>query len=96
MQTLELRIDNMHCGGCAANVKRILQAITGVEVIDVAVRSATLRLDPAQTPPQRVVEQLHAAGFPARFDSSVATSQPTDQDSKCHTPSACCSAACCR
>lgn len=66
MQTIELHIDNMHCGGCASNVKRVLQNLPGVEVQNVAVGSASLRVDPEQTPPQRVVEQLTEAGFPAR------------------------------
>lgn len=67
MQTIQLQIEKMHCGGCAANVTRVLQGIPGVEVTKVTVGSATFQLDPQQTTPQHVVERLGQAGFPARL-----------------------------
>jgi copper chaperone CopZ len=37
METVNLSIQGMHCGGCAAKVSTALQSVSGVKVEEVAV-----------------------------------------------------------
>ena len=66
METTDLKVEGMTCGGCVASVKRVLEALPGVA-------SATVTLDPARArvdyDPARVkAEALHDAVRAAGFD----------------------------
>ena len=47
MQTLELKIDGMTCGGCVNSVSRVLKAQAGVDDAQVELGRAVVRFDPA-------------------------------------------------
>ena len=67
MNSLAIKIDGMHCGGCVRRVTATLAAVPGVEVKEVTVGSATLAIDPARTTPEAALAALNAAGYPARL-----------------------------
>ena len=65
MQTVELSIEGMSCGGCVRHVTQALGRVPGVRVEEVKVGSATVAVDPRSASPQALVEAVNAAGFTA-------------------------------
>jgi len=67
MNSLELEIEGMHCGGCVRRVTGVLAAVPGLEVKDVKVGAACLTLDHARATPEAVIHVLKSAGYTARL-----------------------------
>lgn len=67
MNEVTIKVEGMSCGGCVKNVSGVLQALAGVEAVQVSLEtaSATVRHDPAKVS----VEALRAAVEDAGFDS---------------------------
>ena len=66
METVTIKIKGMTCGGCVASVTRVLNAIDGVEKVDVS-------LEPAQATVKYATDRidtlrLHSAIEDAGFD----------------------------
>lgn len=67
MQTLELTVTGMSCGGCVASVKNILSALPGVANADVTLAPGQARVtyDPARIDRDTMIKAIAAAGFGA-------------------------------
>ena len=67
METLELRIDGMHCDGCVKSVTRTLTALPGVEKVDVSLAEgkANVSYDPARSGVAEFRRAVERAGFKA-------------------------------
>lgn len=67
METMELKIEGMHCDGCVKSVTRMLGALPGVERVEVSLAAgkADLRYDPAKSGPQDFRRAVERAGFKA-------------------------------
>ncbi len=67
MQSVLLKIQGMHCGGCAQSIKRLLEREPGVESAEVSFESgeARVRFDPARLGPERLVSVLGPPGYHA-------------------------------
>ena len=65
MQTLNWKIDGMHCGGCAQTLHALLARLPGVRRVEVSYPDghARLLLDPQEASPERVVELIERAGY---------------------------------
>ena len=61
MQETRFPIQGMNCGGCVKGVIRALESVDGVEVVEVEVGHAVVRLDPATH--GAVVNAIEDAGF---------------------------------
>ena len=68
MQTTQIKVDGMTCGGCVASVKRALQQIDGVANVDVSLDQAQARVeyDPARVDESKLRSAIEDAGFDAR------------------------------
>lgn len=66
METIQLNIQGMTCGGCVINVSKVLQAVPGVSKVEVSLeqKRAIVTHDPAQAG----VAQLKAAVEDAGYD----------------------------
>ncbi|WP_082725507.1 MULTISPECIES: heavy metal translocating P-type ATPase [unclassified Burkholderia] len=66
MQTIELSIDGMHCGGCTGRVQRALAAVPGVveATVDLDAHAATVTVQDTVEPAQ-LVAAVDAAGYRA-------------------------------
>ena len=62
-ETLKFDIQGMHCDACVRRVTNALSKVPGVAVGQVAVGSATLTYDPAQTTPSAIAETVREIGF---------------------------------
>lgn len=65
MKTLTVRIDGMHCDGCARIIETVLSRLDGVETVSVSYAEATARVlyDPAQLSESRVHAAVENAGY---------------------------------
>lgn len=62
MATLNLSIENMHCGACVRRVTQTLNALPGTHAEEVRVGAARVR---TEDNPKQIEEALGAAGYPA-------------------------------
>jgi len=68
MKTLNLRIENMHCGSCIRRVTQTLNALPETRAEEVRLGSARLTTDAA---PEVIQEALAGAGYPVLVESSA-------------------------
>ncbi|WP_175727568.1 heavy metal translocating P-type ATPase [Burkholderia ambifaria] len=66
LQTIELAVDGMHCGGCTGRVERALAAVPGVveAAVDLDAQAATVTAQDTVEPVQ-LVDAVSAAGYRA-------------------------------
>ena len=62
------RIDGMRCGGCVNGVLSVLKTLPGVEVEEVSVGRARVRLDPTNSTQAQLLQALDQAGYPAQAE----------------------------
>lgn len=67
METLELRIEGLHCDGCVKSVTRMLSGLPGVEKVDVSLEQgkASVTFDPARSGLADFKRAVVRAGFKA-------------------------------
>jgi copper chaperone len=65
METVNLSIKGMHCGGCATKVSKALKSLPGVKVENVAVGSARVSFDPQKTSAADLTVAVDNLGFKA-------------------------------
>ena len=67
MQTIQLKVTGMHCGGCVKSVTRVLSELAGVQKVDVSLEqeSAQVTFVPQQVQPAALIEAIEDAGFDA-------------------------------
>jgi copper chaperone CopZ len=65
MQKLNLSIEGMHCGGCAAKVSAALKQVPGTTVESVVVGSAKVLFDPHKTTDGDLIAAVNHLGFKA-------------------------------
>jgi copper chaperone len=65
METVTIKVSGMTCGGCVASVKRVVQAVAGVESVDVSLDKgeAVVTYDGARAVPAAFKAAIVAAGF---------------------------------
>jgi copper chaperone CopZ len=62
MATLNLTIENMHCGACVRRVIQTLNALAGTHTEEVRLGAARIRTEAG---PAVIEQSLRAAGYPA-------------------------------
>ncbi|OGA00802.1 MAG: heavy metal transporter [Betaproteobacteria bacterium RIFCSPLOWO2_02_67_12] len=67
METLQLKIEGMHCDGCVRSVTRMLSAVPGVDRVEVSLaeNKAGVSYDPAKTGVAEFKRAVERAGFKA-------------------------------
>ncbi len=73
MQSVRLKIQGMHCGGCAQSIKRLLEREPGVASAQVSFESgeAQVQFDPARVQPERLVSVLGPPGYQAQIQAQT-------------------------
>jgi len=67
MDTVELNVKGMTCGGCVRSVERVLQALPGVGAVTVSLDDAraSVSFDPSRVSREAMAAAIDAAGFEA-------------------------------
>lgn len=65
MNTIQLSVTGMTCGGCVNSVQNVLAALPGVQSVDVTLNpgQANVVYDPARIVPAALVQAVIDAGF---------------------------------
>ncbi|HLA68771.1 MAG TPA: heavy-metal-associated domain-containing protein [Bacteroidota bacterium] len=63
MKTAELKIEGMSCGHCVMAVKKELGKLTGVEIDEVQIGSARVRLDEKTVAVEQLNQAVEKAGY---------------------------------
>ena len=65
METAVIKVSGMTCQGCVRSVTRVLQAVPGVDAVEVSLEKgeAALRYDPAQADLPQFRKAVEEAGF---------------------------------
>ncbi|WP_174923269.1 cation transporter, partial [Burkholderia paludis] len=73
LQTVELTVDGMHCGGCTGRVQRALATVPGVvdATVDLDAHTATVTAQDTVEPGQ-LVDAVNAAGYRAAVRDTAA------------------------
>jgi copper chaperone len=67
METTELKIEGMTCGGCVKSVTRVLTGVAGVASADVSLEEGRARVafDPGRTGVEALKQVVERAGYKA-------------------------------
>ena len=67
METLDLKVEGMTCGGCVKSVTRVLTGIPGVACADVSLEAGRARVtyDPGKTGAEAMKQAVERAGYHA-------------------------------
>ena len=81
MQTEQIKVSGMTCGGCSNNVTRALKALPGVGDVNVSLTAgeATVQYDERKTSP----DQLKAAVKGAGYGVGIAAQKPQGKGGCC-------------
>ena len=65
MQTEQIQVSGMTCGGCTNSVTRALKAVRGVSEVNVSLSAgeATVQYDDRQTSPDQLKAAVRGAGY---------------------------------
>ena len=65
METRQMKIEGMTCGGCVRSVTSVLQAVPGVASVAVSLegKSATVTFDPAKAGTDALKRAVEDAGY---------------------------------
>lgn len=78
MKTIELQVEGMSCGGCVKRVTQALQAVEGVERVEVRLADGRVHVKgdfPSGSAP--LIQSLAAAGYPAKEKMLAAVLAPS-------------------
>lgn len=75
MQTEQIKVTGMTCGGCSSNVTNALRAVNGVDnvIVSLSDANATVQYDEKLTSPEQLKSAIKKAGY--GVDSSNAPQQ---------------------
>jgi copper chaperone CopZ len=65
-ETIELKIEGMHCDGCVRRVTALLKKVEGAEVEQVVVGAARVKVGPEGPGKAELVRAVEAGGFTAQ------------------------------
>ncbi len=64
MQSLEIKVNNVKCNGCAANIKNGLAVLGGIDDIEVDVDSGAVTINGADLDRPSITHKLSELGYP--------------------------------
>lgn len=65
-----LKVEKMSCGGCAARVTRVVQALDSDAKVDVLLKEQLVHVESTQTP-DAVAKAVSSAGYPASHVTAI-------------------------
>lgn len=65
MSTL-FNVENMKCGGCSANVEKVLSDVEAIESVDVDLEAKTVRVE-GDIDVGKIAAMISSAGYPAEL-----------------------------
>lgn len=66
MSSLELQVDNVKCGGCAATIREGLLTLAGIDEVTVVIESGSVTITGEGYDQAKIHAKLDEIGFPVR------------------------------
>lgn len=66
METLELKLKNIKCDGCVANIKEALKVFNNIETVDVNKENGMVSITGSSLQKKILVDKLTAIGYPQK------------------------------
>lgn len=65
MQTVQIKVTGMTCGGCTSNVTKALRAVNGVDnvIVSLSDANATVQYNDKLTSPEQLKSAIREAGY---------------------------------
>jgi copper chaperone len=64
METLEFKVQNIKCGGCASTIETTLNDIAGIDKVNVDISSGMVSVEHNETSMDSISQKLTEIGFP--------------------------------
>ena len=67
METIELDIKGMHCGGCATGIQMVTEQLEGVTsaFVDLEGKKGKWEVDPSKVSKEAIIEEITKLGYTA-------------------------------
>ena len=67
METLNIKIDGMHCGACATGIQMLVSQMDGVKniFVDYEKKNGTVEFDPAKVSKEKIFSSIAELGYKA-------------------------------
>lgn len=67
METINLNIEGMHCGGCATGIQMVTEQLDGVSsaFVDLDGKKGTWEVDPSKVTADKIIEEIVKLGYKA-------------------------------
>jgi len=94
-KTVTIRVEGMHCGGCAASIEKKLKATEGVEEVRVSYekKEAWIKFDDQKVSEAKLREVINSTGFKAVEEKSASAKE--GDESCCASGAGCCTGGSC-
>ena len=67
METLQMNIEGMHCGGCATGIQMVTEQLDGVTsaFVDLDGKKGTWEIDPTKVTAEQIIAERTTLGYKA-------------------------------
>ena len=67
METLNMNIEGMHCGGCATGIQMVTEQLDGVSsvFVDLEGKKGTWEIDSSKITAEKIIEEIEKLGYKA-------------------------------
>lgn len=70
METLEIFVENIKCGGCMSGIKNTLLAFLGVKSVEVMLEEEKIKIQGHQLDRAAYIKKLDGMGYPEKGNNS--------------------------
>ncbi|MCS6822087.1 MAG: heavy-metal-associated domain-containing protein [Microscillaceae bacterium] len=71
MEKYEIQVENIKCGGCMNSIKKALQAIEGVQTVEVWKETETVIVEGVANLYHKITEKLASLGYPEKGNNNL-------------------------
>lgn len=70
METYQIQVENIKCGGCMNSIKKAISAIAGVEKVEVNKETETIVVEGTNNLRNAITEKLASLGYPEKGNNT--------------------------
>ncbi|MEK6548158.1 MAG: heavy metal-associated domain-containing protein [Bacteroidota bacterium] len=71
METLEILVDNIKCGGCISGIKNALLAFPGVKSVEISLEEEKVQIQGDNLDRAAYVSKMDSMGYPEKGNNSI-------------------------
>ncbi len=71
METLEIFVENMKCGGCTSSIQKNLMAFKGVKSVEISLEEEKIRIQGSHLDRAAYIKKMDRMGYPEKGNNSL-------------------------